>query len=221
MGAKKNKVHVIYSGLTLEMLDKYENNSRNELFTHNNENLKKIITIGRFTYEKGMKFITDIAIDVLSKRNDVIWYLVGGKGPDFEYCSEKIKHSNLGSKLIILGQRNDIPIILKSCYIQVIGSKFEGLPLGVLEASYYGVPTIGPHIGGVDEAIVNFNTGLLVKPHSKEEFISAINLLIDNESLTDYLAFFGKKRIIEKFDSKTLIIKLFSFIESDLKGVGN
>jgi phosphatidylinositol alpha-1,6-mannosyltransferase len=96
-----------------------------------------------------------------------------------------------------------------------VGSLSEGLGLMALEASASGVPTVGPNMPGLNEAIINGVTGVLVKPQSSDDLASATLKLIDDPILREKYSENGKKFVNDKFDSEKLIDKLLSLIEKD------
>lgn len=60
-----------------------------------------------------------------------------------------------------LGQRDDLPEVMASIDVLVIPSRFEGLGQVTLEAMASGKPVIGSRVGGIAEAVIDNETGLL------------------------------------------------------------
>jgi glycosyltransferase involved in cell wall biosynthesis len=184
-------------------------------FGWNDPQIRKIITVGRFFPEKGISFVTQIAIETMQRFPDVIWWIVGGKGPTYAFCEEMINRSHLENRILLLGQRNDVPALLKQSYLQVVGSVFEGLPLNVLESSILGVPTVGPNIKGLDEAIQNDRTGYLIETRIVENFVSAVSTLLENPDLRNQMGKNAKNYVIEKHNSSYWIEQLMNYYERD------
>jgi len=176
---------------------------------------RKIITVGRFFPEKGMSFVTQVAIEMMHRFRDIVWWMVGGLGPDYAYCEEMINRNHLENRVLLLGQRNDVPALLKQSYLQVVGSVFEGLPLNVLESSILGVPTVGPNITGLDEAIQNDRTGYLIETCSVENFVSAISTLLENPNLRNQMGKNAKNFVVDNHNSSYWIEQLMNYYEQD------
>jgi glycosyltransferase involved in cell wall biosynthesis len=105
--------------------------------------------------------------------------------------------------------------LLSKSDIQVVGSLSEGLPLMVLEAAACGVPTIGTKIGGMDEAIVDGETGLLVERCSSQALAYATAWLLDHPDDRNQMAQAARKHVAKNFDSEKHIADLLGLLRSD------
>ena len=62
----------------------------------------------------------------------------------------------------------------------VMSSDFEGLPIVLLEAARQGRPVVATAVGGVPEAVIHGETGLLVEPDAPDALAGAITTLLDD-----------------------------------------
>lgn len=62
-----------------------------------------------------------------------------------------------------LGQRSDVPQLLRQCHIFALISNYEALPISIIEAMSAGKAIIASEVGGVSELLINGVSGLLVK----------------------------------------------------------
>ena len=83
---------------------------------------KKIITVGRFSKEKGYDMLIDIANEVLKKHPDWTWDIFGD-GETFDQVEKSINKYNINDKVFLKGQSNDIyhkyrdyAIYVMNCY---------------------------------------------------------------------------------------------------------
>jgi glycosyltransferase involved in cell wall biosynthesis len=215
-GVNARKLHQIYLGLDPDDFDKKNQTlegAKPPFFDDNS--VIKIITVGRFFPVKGFKYIVEAAVKVLQRRQDVVWWLVGKEGPDSSFCSELIRASGFENRIFILGQRNDVPALLAQSDFQVVGSLSEGLGLMALEAAACGIPTIAPNIPGLDEVILDGETGLLVDSGSSQALADATIWMLDNPQKRLTMGIEAKKFVTEKFDSKKHISSLVSMFELD------
>ena len=60
-----------------------------------------------------------------------------------------------------------------------IRSSAEGFGITILEANLFGVPALGSLNTGIEDAIVNSKTGILVDPYSTKEIVEGIELLYE------------------------------------------
>jgi glycosyltransferase involved in cell wall biosynthesis len=177
---------------------------------------KKIITIGRFFHEKGMRYVTEAAIRVMKDKQDVVWWLVGVEGPESDICNQMIQESQMSDRIQVLGQRQDVIALLHRSYVQVVGSLYEGLPLMVIEASACGVPTIGTKIGGLDEVLIDGTTGILVDRYSSQQLAEATIWLLEHVDKRNEMGNAAKQFIQEKFNSAVHINRKIEMFENDL-----
>lgn len=185
----------------------------------NNPQKRIIISVGRFDNQKGMPYVVQAAIIVLKKHPNLIWWLVGREGPDTRPVLDIVKAAGLEKRILLLGQRNDVPALMKQAYLQVIGSLYEGLGLMALESAAFGIPAVGTDIGGLDEAILNGTTGILVPRQSGVALAEATNRIIQDPDLYKRLGSAAKKHVFDKFDSAVLINQLLDMYEDDCKNL--
>lgn len=186
-----------------------------------NPDIIKIITIGRFFPEKGMRYVVECAIEIVKKYPNTVWWLVGGEGPEESYCRKIVKENKVEDKILFLGERNDVPTLLSQARFQVVGSLREGLGLMVLEASASSIPTIGTKIGGLDEAILDGISGILVDPEKSMSLIEGTSYLLDNPHIVTSMGKSAKQLFEEKFRTELLISELIDIYEEDYKKYKN
>jgi glycosyltransferase involved in cell wall biosynthesis len=109
---------------------------------------------------------------------------------------------------------------MKQACLQVVGSQSEGMPLMILEASAFGVPTVAPKIGGIDEAIRDGATGLLVPPGSHQELARAATRLLVDDTQRRAMGVEASKLARERFDARRQVSLQLDLYESDLRAAG-
>jgi glycosyltransferase involved in cell wall biosynthesis len=97
--------------------------------------------IGRFERQKNHSFLIDVFSQIVQLRPNSILLLIGD-GPLRTNIENKINKLKLTSKVILLGERNDIPEILQALDVMVFPSLYEGLPVTLIEAQAAGLPCI-------------------------------------------------------------------------------
>ncbi|MCU0633445.1 MAG: glycosyltransferase [Gemmatimonadaceae bacterium] len=70
----------------------------------------------------------------------------------------------VGATVRMLGARSDVPAILQASDVFVLASRYEGLPMSVLEAAAAGLPVVATAVGGIPEVVASGRDGLLVPP---------------------------------------------------------
>ena len=83
--------------------------------------------------------------------------------------------------------------------IFVLSSLWEGLPISLLEAQYFGVASVVTDVGGNSEVIQDDYNGLLVPPRDPTALAAAILRLLNDEKLRNKYSYNGRKVIKERF----------------------
>ena len=103
-----------------------------------------------------------------------------------------------------LGERNDVDILLKESDIFLLISKFEALPLSVLEAMRCGLPVICTNVGGIPEVVDNGKSGFIVSKGSVSEILSALHQLRDMKTRQNF-GLKGKEIFASKFHENKML----------------
>lgn len=105
------------------------------------ENSFVIGNVARLSKEKNQKFLLKLMPSVLKNNPDAILLLVGA-GSSREELEKYARKLKIDGKVIFAGARRDISTVLSVMDVFAFPSKFEGLPLSVVEAEYMGLPVI-------------------------------------------------------------------------------
>jgi glycosyltransferase involved in cell wall biosynthesis len=74
----------------------------------------------------------------------------------------------------------DVPDIWRASDIAILPSDSEALPTVLIEAGAAGLPTVASRVGGVQEIIVDQETGYLIPPRNPQALADALDRLLDN-----------------------------------------
>lgn len=123
---------------------------------------KKIVTVGRLSWEKGQ----DLAIQVLYKLRqegyEVRWYCIGEGHQRTEY-EQMIKEYGLEEQFKLLGAKTNPYPYLKQCDLYVQPSRHEGYCLTLAEAKCLNKPIVTTDFTGAREQIKDGYNGLIVE----------------------------------------------------------
>ena len=117
----------------------------------NDPKTKKIITIGRFSSEKGHLRLID-AFETVAKHNSLIHlFIMGGYGELYDETVARQEVSDYSERIHILSNvKNPYPI-LKLMDGFILSSYYEGLPMVFFESLLMGVPIVSVDIDGPSE----------------------------------------------------------------------
>ncbi len=164
---------------------------------------KVILFVGRLDFQKGIEYLIS-AFSKIVKDFPEAKLIVVGDGPLKNNIRAAINEFGISGSVFLMGRTNtdDLPKIYAACDLFVVPSLMEGFGIVYLEAMACGKTCIGANIGGVEDAILDGHTGLLVPPADSDSIYRAIKKLLSDE---DTLARFGKegrKRVLENFTWK-------------------
>ncbi len=149
------------------------------------ENKTIILTIANFNYIKGL----DVAVDSISLlkdftiKNDIELWIIGQPQKDIQELAVYAKKRGVSNYVKMIGIKNDVSTFICAADIYIQPSRSEGLPLGIMEAMSYGLPIVASNVGGIPEAIIHANSGLLVSPESPAELAASLKLVITNKEI--------------------------------------
>lgn len=110
--------------------------TKEELPHLDDEKYFKIVLPGRLLdKQKGQTDLISALSLVLKISNQKILCYIVGDGPDRDKIAEKIKNLKLGDNVFLLGNRDDLLYIMSKSDLVVLPSRFEGVPLVLLEAA--------------------------------------------------------------------------------------
>lgn len=123
---------------------------------------KRIIAVGRLTKQKGFDLLLDSA--VLMKERIPDWHLdIFGDGEDKDVLLEKITRLKLQSFVSIKSPTKNIEQEYIASSLFVMSSRYEGLPMVLLEAQHCGIPAVSFDCqSGPSEIIAHGETGFIV-----------------------------------------------------------
>ena len=105
------------------------------------ENQLLIGHIGRINEQKNQEYLLDIFKEVAAIRDDAILLIVG-TGPDEEKIKSRVKEHPYRNRIILYGETDNPTALYSAMDIFVFPSRYEGLPVVLLEAQISGVPCV-------------------------------------------------------------------------------
>ncbi len=110
---------------------------------------------------------------------------------------------------------SELDRLYKTSDVLILPSKCEGFVIVALEAAAYGLPVIAYDTRGVTDAVLDGETGVLLKPGSKdEEFAEVVMSWFDRPSDYDRIVCKARKRYERAVNWQAAVATLFGEIES-------
>lgn len=178
---------------------------------------KKAISVGRLDAQKGYDLLIDSWSKVVEKNSE--WILeIFGEGHDFFKLSEKIKKMKLEKKVILKGVTKDIEKEYLDSSLYIMTSRYEGLPLVLLEALACGLPAVSFDCqSGPKDIIKDGVTGFLVESNNILELAQKINILIENKELRVEMGKKTREDVRIRFNKEKIMCEWKELFESLVK----
>jgi glycosyltransferase involved in cell wall biosynthesis len=138
--------------------------------------------IGRLTYQKNFSLFIDAAAAVLARRPRA-HFVIAGTGPEEQDLRERVTRLGIGDRVRFLGYVGDMPNLYPALDALMLTSRYEGLPITVLEAMATGTTIVSSRLDGVAEILRDGEEAALVSPAGKDEFAARLSELIDSPEL--------------------------------------
>lgn len=107
----------------------------------NKVNSKILISVGRLTHQKGFDLLIEAFNLVVKHRKDWVLYIVGD-GEEHHALSLLIKKLELSECIKLIPATKNIDEIYRNSSMYIMSSRFEGLPMVLLEATTFGLPIV-------------------------------------------------------------------------------
>lgn len=164
-----------------------------------------ILTIGRLAPQKGYDMLIE-AWKIVSYNNPDWKLYIVGDGKDEQMLKKQAKILSISDSIHFIPATNNIECYFKKASIYVMSSRFEGLPMVLIEAKMCGIPCVSficPN--GPDEIIQHNIDGILVEYGNIEHLATAIITLINNRNKICEYGMAGKKDALTKYTSNAVI----------------
>jgi sugar transferase (PEP-CTERM/EpsH1 system associated) len=155
-------------------------------------------TVGRLQPVKGTSYLLEAWALLASDHPDAILLLVGG-GPQQAALERMSRRLGISERVRFLGDRADVPDLLRGMDVFALPSIWEGMPNAALEAMAVGLPVVATAVGGTAEVVVDGVTGLLVPPGNSDALAQSITCLLCDPALRHKMGQAGRERVVKHF----------------------
>jgi len=160
-----------------------------------------VLFVGSLIPRKGLPFLVEAAKKIVKEHSETKFVIVG-EGPLKSQLLSNLETANLSGNFKFLGNVKEdmLPAVYNSADVFALPSIQEGQGIALLEAQASARPVVAFDVGGVNEAVRNGETGLLVKRGSSEELADALLKLLSDKVLREKMGASGRRFVIENFN---------------------
>jgi len=190
--AKRDKFTVIYNGIEDCKIKEVE--KRKLLLP---EGSIVAGTVARMAKPK-MVYETAHIMEKLFEKYNNLYFIWIGDGPLFDCVKKYVESKGIEKRFIMVGKQEDVFGWLSCFDIYILLSRYEGLPVSILEAMSAALPVIASDTGGVSELVFNDVNGFLVND-CIQDIEEKISLLIQNEEKRKAFGAAGRSIFCSRF----------------------
>jgi len=171
--------------------------------------------LGRMVTQKNPQLFLDIAEQV-----DGANFVMAGGGDLDPVIEKEIESRGLGDRLEFYGELGHDAALdfLSKLDVLVMTSRWEGLPLLLLEAMFLGVPVVTTAAGGVPEVIQHRRTGFVSRTHDSAEMAGHVKALLTDQQLRERITSDARQVAETNFSQESMLEKIFG-VYSDVMSV--
>ena len=202
-GIDSYKLHTINPGIAVKQFDRCNPKLMRERLGIGDRPM--LLTVGRLVERKGHDVVIRAMRRIQENIGDVV-YVVAGTGPAEGNLRDLA--TALGIPVLFCGYVSDQDLVdyYHACDVFIMPAReigdhdVEGFGIVYMEANACGKPVIAGRSGGVEEAVLDGVTGLLVDPLDETQVADAAVRLLMDPGYAHCLGSNGQKRAKEQFD---------------------
>lgn len=179
-----------------------------------------IMQVARFQTIKGHMHLLDALEVMLSQGHDFdpLVVFVGGvmepASPDVLAYKASVEarasQPGLRRHVLLLGHREDVPLLMRAADVIVSPSEFESFSMIVIEAMAVGTPVVATAAGGPKTILKNCQTGILVPPRDPLSLATSICQIITNPQGAQELVAHAQQDAFQNYHPHVRCIRLIT-----------
>ena len=215
IGVKPDKIQVVHPCVNIERLNgKIAPEAIRVKFGLREK--RCILSVGRLVDRKGHDMVIRALPQILNKIPNA-HYVIAGRGPHETQLRKLVKDLNVEPQVTFAGYVSDgeLGSYYALCDVFTMISReipekgdVEGFGIVYLEANLFGKPVVAGRSGGVPDAVLDGQTGLMVDPDNPLDVANALIRLLLDPVLAHRLGEAGRARVLEEFSGQSAVQKL-------------
>jgi glycosyltransferase involved in cell wall biosynthesis len=154
--------------------------------------------VANLTPKKDHATLLDAVVRLRPAHPDLVVLLIG-TGPLESDLRERVAQLGIEGNVRFLGMRDDVLDLLSGLDVFVLSSRYEGLPISMLEAMAAEVACVLTRVGGIAEAVADGREGLLVPAGDPEALARALGQALADPALRRRLGTAARERVQREF----------------------
>ncbi len=212
-----DKIKVIYNGLDLERLKPVETDRRKICEILNlpkDENIKFITLVANLHHSVKNQSMLLRTAQHLKKDFPNAHFVFAGEGERKNYLKNLAEKLEVVENTHFIDRCRIIPELLSISYACVLTSTAEGFSNSIIEYMSAAKPVVATNVGGASEAIVDGETGFLVKSDNDEALAKYLAGLLENPQKAEEMGKKGREIVEKKFSTEIQLQNIISLYKN-------
>jgi glycosyltransferase involved in cell wall biosynthesis len=154
--------------------------------------------VGRLNSQKNFALFLDIAAQLAHRFPD-LHFLLAGDGPEEQMLREKASALGIVNRVTFSGYVADTRLVYLAADVLLMPSRYEGLPMTLLEAMAMGLPVVASKLDGIAEVIGDGAEGFLVPSDDAALFVERTAVLLADAELSSRISKNARAKIEASF----------------------
>ncbi|WP_342089266.1 glycosyltransferase family 4 protein [Dyadobacter sp. OTU695] len=162
-----------------------------------NENpARTVISVGRLTFQKGFDLLVD-AWGLLPPQLRREWkLLIIGDGEAKPLLEKKIEELGIGDSVELVGATNAVFSYFENASVYCLSSRFEGLPMVLLEALAFRLPIVAFDCDtGPGELVEDNRNGMLVEAGEVSKMADSLATVMQDDKLRERMRNYKSQKV--------------------------
>ena len=210
-GISEKKIVTIYNGLDLERLTPAPNLKREEILRQHglpiDEKIQIVTIVANLRSDvKNHRMFLQAAKKVKESIGNIV-FVLAGEGELTELLKSLAKDLGIEKDTYFIGRCAQVAELLSVSDVCVLSSKSEGFSNSILEYMSAAKPVVATDVGGASEAIIEGETGFLIKSDDDEALANRLIELLENPEKATEMGGRGRKRVEKNFSLEAQLAK--------------
>jgi glycosyltransferase involved in cell wall biosynthesis len=159
--------------------------------------------------QKNFSLFLDIAAAVATEIPEAR-FLLAGEGPEDQLLRDHAARLGITDRVVFAGYIPDTRMVYAAADILVMPSRFEGLPMTLLEAMAMRLPIVASRLDGLAEILDSGKDALLVEPGNREGFVRALDQLWREPAFGEALAGAAYQKVQTEYSARVMAARVES-----------
>lgn len=168
------------------------------------KNQYNLIFVGRNSYQKN----PELAIEVLAMLGEKYYLDVYCTPLGLDRINRKIIKQGLENRVNVITDESNTIEIIHNYDALLCTSRYEGMPLAILEAMQEGLPVVAPNICGLSELVVEGETGFLCNSFKAKDYATLLERIFLSRESQRQFSLNSKDRFDTNYKAQTMAAKI-------------